>query len=110
MPRGLRAASVSGVDVLPLLWTGALDLDESRRFRVVAADALDRARSAGVPLAFDLGEAGVIDRDGLSMLVALGRTARAMGVPVRIDRPPISLRGALEQAGAVGLFEWPEDG
>jgi anti-anti-sigma regulatory factor len=92
-----------------LVLVGALDSTTRDRFRTAAVIALDLAASAGVSLVLDCRAAGFVDDEGAAMLVALGRTARSLSTPVRIEAAPIQLRGKLELAAAIELFEWREE-
>jgi hypothetical protein len=90
------------------IWAGPLDSSSATEFRSAAVAAIDRAHGARVPLSLDLGLANVFDLDGYYSIVALARSARSLGVPVRIDRLPLMVRLELASADLLGLFEWPD--
>ena len=89
-----------------LTWTGALEFPDRDRWRYVVSSALDRANSARVPFALDLAQVTSVDRYGLAAVIALGRTARFLQVPVRIEHASWQLRVDTEAANAYTLFEW----
>ena len=95
------------MDDLRLIWSGPLDGTTAEQFRASATTMLDRARAAQCSLQLDLSAAHILDYHGIACIVAMGRTAHALRVPVRIDRPSLIVTEELDLAAALDLFDWP---
>ena len=91
-----------------IVLAGTLDATTRDGFRAAAVKALDIAASARTPLVLDCRALDHVDNLGAAMLVALARTARGLATSIRLEGAPMHLRGRLELAAAIDLFDWCE--